>query len=326
MADLSAEGAPIASADASVSTQEANPKSDNQPTAPDFSATRHKLKANDREKEVDYQTLRSLAEKGLGADELFRKAATKEKHWGKILEAARTGDFSALEALIGEEAAVKWAESRIRKEMEWDGLTKEQQEVIKERRRREAAEEKAKSYEDKEKEREDAVFQQQAAELVDKEMNDAFAQVGLKPTPELIGWVCDYKEASMIGDDGELVDGISYIEAVKKAQRRFKREAPSVYSSMSPEDQDSYVTSLLESLPVERLRAALPKHVLDALRKADLEDVRSQDPHRSRGGTTLDSTAQAMSGRRTEAKRVRMTTDEYFKSMEQKLAKKYGGR
>lgn len=263
------------------------------PPLSDFRSSKHKIKVHDKESEVDYDTLIRLAQKGTGADEVFRSAAAKEKKFAALLDRAKEGDLDWIEEIAGPKAR-EWAEKRLLREIELEQMSPEKREAMKERARAEKAEKELKTREEREQDAKMESFRQAAAQEIDTKLDEAFKKAGLPMTPSRIERVAQYLDASL-SVDGALLDPAKAIARVQAEMRADARE-------------------ILESLSAADLREFLPRKVLDAIRKGDVEDARAQDPLRR---TTQDAPPRRI----TDAKQKRMSTDDYFN----KLEKKFGG-
>ncbi len=340
MPDNTGTGAPIASAHI-PSSDTASPQDTNQgqssaapksPAAevPDFRKYTHKLKINESDEDVSYDDLLKDAQKGRASDRRFEQAAAKERKLFKMLDQAKKGDWSAIEQLVGEDAAVAFAEQRIGKVIDWNKLSKEQQEAITERREKEAAQAKLKDYEERESSRTRAVDIARETKAIDNEMMAAFSARNLKPTPELIYWAADYMASVIPDDDDEQQDyePMPAEEGLGRALSRYKRDVVKILPNL-PEDLQlelapQIVAALTNGIPMEKLRAVLPKEFLDGLRKLNLKDVDGSSHARGDTASAIrrDSTSTEMSQRRGTRK-IAATTDEMFASIEQSLNKRY---
>ncbi len=301
MAETSAVGA---SASAAPANSVVDPKQSQQtdgekkPPAvaevPDFRKHKHKLKINEKEQELDYDTVVKLAQKGASADEVFRKASAKEKQLAGYIDRAKQGDLGWLEELAGDEQMAKWAEKKLLKIIELQEMSPEKRDFLKEKARREQLENDLKSRDERERDAQMETIRGQAAQEIDVKIDEAFKAARLPMTPSRIERVAQYLDASL-STEGALLDPAKALARVQTEMRSDARE-------------------VLESLSPAELREFLPKKVLDAIRKGDIEDARSADPMRR---STQNGQARPLS----DAKQKRMSTDDYFT----KLEKKFGG-
>lgn len=261
---------------------------------PDFRKAKHKLKVNDKEHELDYDTVLKLAQKGMGADELFRSASAKEKKIAALFDRAKSGDLDWLQDIAGDDKLTKWAEKKLLKIIERQNMSPDQLALHEERSRREALEDEKKTRDERDTEERTSHLRQAAAEDLDEQITTAFKTTGLPMTPSRLERVAQYMDASL-NATGTLMDAG---KALARVQTEIRSDAKELLESMKPED----------------IREFLPKKVLDAIRKADIEDVRSQDPMRR---TTQNG--QQPPRRISDAKQKRMSTDTFFNNLEKKL-------
>ncbi len=292
MADQSAGGAIAAPVPASSPAPTDAPAPAD--ALPDFRKFKHKLKVNDREQELDYDTVLKHAQKGLASDDVFRRAAEKEKKVAALLDRAKGGDLDWLEELAGDEKLTKWAEKKLLKIIERQNMSPEQRELLQERALREKLENEKKTREQQDADMRGESLRHEAAQDLDERIDQAFKARGVSMTPSRIERLAQYLDASL-NSTGTLMDADKALDRVMSEIR-------------------SDATGLLESMTLAELREFLPKKVLDALRRGDVEDVRAQDPMRR---PTQDGQPRKLS----DAKVKRMSTDDYFN----KLEKKFGG-
>lgn len=300
MAETSASGA---SAPAVAASQDNSPVDSNAPlqakpdadAAPDFRKHKHKLKVNDREEELDYDTVLKLAQKGKGADDVFRKTAAKEKQLAALLDKAKAGDLDWLEEIAGSDQLNKWAEKKLLKLIELNEMSPEKRELMEERARRAKLEKDLQSRDEKEKWSQSAALREQAHQEIDTKIDTAFKAAKLPLTPGRLERVAQLMDASL-STEGTLLDPAKALVIVQK-------------------QMISDTVELLESMPFEELRKHLPKKFLDAVRRGDIEDVRAQDPLRTRPTrNAADPTRRA-----SDAKNKRMSTDDFFNKLEKRL-------
>lgn len=300
MADQSAVEASAPSAQENVSTDNESEATPAQAAAPNpedlLRKHKFKLKVNDRDKEMDYDTMLKLAQKGLASDEVFRNASAKEKKMMALIERARNGDLDWVEEIAGDKA-LSWAEKRLLKKIELEEMDPVQRELMTERERREALErereQERRQVEMTKREQERVKF----ASEIDEKISSAFKASNLKLTPTRLERVAQLLDASLAKEEGTLLDPAL---AIKRVMADIKSDAVEYISSLSAAE----------------LRQVLPKNVLDALRKADVEDARAQDPMRR-----PTQNAQEPSRRVSNGKRMRMSTDDFFNKLEQRIGR-----
>jgi hypothetical protein len=119
----------------------------------------------------------------------------------------------------------------------------------------------------------------------------------------------------------ELQTTASKLETEQRRCELIEREKASIHSQLNEKTvkldqmQQEYVQDIVDflgSMPASEVRKVLPREILDGLRKADVDDVLSQDPVGSRKPRTNDAPAP----KREKAKR--MTSDNFFKNLDKK--------
>lgn len=294
MAETSASGASapaVAPSDSSPSDKTALPPVD---AAPDFRKHKHKLKVNDREEELDYDAVLELAQKGKASGDAFRKAAAKEKQMAALIDKAKAGDLDWLEELAGGEQLTKWAEKKLLKIIERNEMSQEQRELQDERARRTQLERERDERAEKDKWSQGAQLREQAHQEIDSKIDSAFKAASLPMTPGRLERVAQLMDASL-STEGTLLDPAKALVLVQKQMRSDTKE-------------------ILESMTAEEVREFLPKKILDAIRRGDIEDVRSQDPLRRSTRNAADPTK-----RSNDTKQKRMSTDDFFNKLEKRL-------
>ncbi len=332
MPDNSGTGAPIASA--AVPGAQTNQTSSNTvgdaaavvSANVDYRKIPHKLKVNEREEEVTYDDLVRDAQKFRASSRVFDQAAAKERKMGQLIERAKKGDLSWIEDMIGEETFVKAAENRLLKVVDWNKMSPEQQDAYKERQRADAAEKELNDRKSQEKARESQIEIARATKAIDKEMNDAFSSMGMKPTPEMISWAADYMRSVMPDEDDEDQDYEPMLasEGLSRANRRFERDIVNILPSLPKEQRlrmaPLLVSALMNEMSIEELRAVLPQDFTDGLRKANIRDVEGQDPIRRKADSYPSPTTKE-AGRSSKSRRVAQTTDEAFAQLDEHFKK-----
>lgn len=254
-----------------------------------------KVKVDGAEEEVDLDTVTRDYQKYRSADKRFQEAADLRKAHAaeaRAIEKAKTGDFSELVKVAGDEKARAWAENYLLEFLEYQQLSPEQKEnrTLKQQLAEREAAEKAANEEREQSQK--AQLDQQAAEEIDSELSEVIKAAGVRPTPRLIARVAEEMLASLVD---ETKPRMNAGDALKKT-----------ISGMDL-DLDEYFLNM----DVEKLRAKLPKKTLDALRRAEVEQVMSQAPQKARLKAAED-TGPAKS-------RKAMTTDEFFNNIGRRL-------
>lgn len=262
---------------------------------------RYKLKVNGKEVEKTIDELIRDAQKGVAADEKFQQAASLAKKYSAYEQMERAIESGKIEPLIeklGHDKFREFAENYLIDYLEYQQLPPEKKEALQYRRELEAAQKQLREIEDSKKEAEIAQHRERALAEIDDEIASVLKEAGKKPTPYLVARIAEQMLASLQSRedaDPRSVAKSAYSRAVKSLEND--------------------VSEYLGNLTVEDARKVLPKELLDALRRSEVELVRSQDPMRSR--QTNQKTERAP----RKGEKVRMSTDEFFK---QKIEKNLG--
>lgn len=256
-----------------------------------------KVKIDGLEDEVDLESLKRDYQKYRGADKRFQEAAElskKAKPYVDAIEKAKTaGDFNEILKHVDPQTFRKFAESWLWDKIQYDELPPEKKEAIEAKQRAEAAEAQLAERKKQDEERELETFKSQAAKEIDDEISEAIKGMGVRPTPRLIARVAETILASM-------VDETSPRMAAKDALPR------------TVADLESDLNEYLTNLPVDKLRGLLPKKTLDALRKAEVEQVMAQAPQKARQRAEREP-VNPLKNQRS------MSTDEFFNQLGRRL-------
>lgn len=283
-----------------------------QPETPNFKGTKHRVKIDQEEREVDYDELISDYQTKQASNRRFQQAAEMMKELGATKAEIDAFKKDPVEAL--RRAGVNprdWAEKLLLEEIEYEQMSPAEKRAI-------AAEQKAKELEEKLSAREKAEKQQaarqaeaKAVQEIDQEIGAALKELGRRPTPRLVARIAESLiadfEASLeplrarFGDNVPdeafgSVKRMSAGDAVKRVQQEYAKD----------------IAEYLGSLGIEEARKILPKELLDGLRQHEVDAVLSQDPMRSR------KTAPTESPRVKREKAKRMSSDDFFKLKEKK--------
>lgn len=312
-------GSPVAatpaptSPSAPTSTQSAS--TDAPPAVPSFKGTKHRVKIGGEEKEVDYDDLVTDYQTRQAADVKFREAARLMKEAGATkaeIEAFKKNPIAALKEAGANPAQIRqFAEEYLLEHLEYEQLDPAERKAREAEARAKKAEEEASKYKKAEEERTRAAREYQAAKEIDEEIGSALKAMGRKPTPRLIARVAESliadfeakmaRASTQYGDElpDDILDRLERMpasEAVKRVQQEYAQD----------------IAEYLSSLPVSEIRKVLPKEILDGLRKADIDDVLSQDPV----GSRKPRNQEAAPAKREKVKR--MSSDSFFKKLDQK--------
>lgn len=253
---------------------------------------RYKLKVNGKEVEKTIDELIRDAQKGVAADEKFQQAASLAKKYSayeQMEKAIQSGQIGPLVEKLGHDKFREFAENYLIDYLEYQQLPREKKEALQYRRELEAAQRQLQEIEQGKRDAEIQQHRAQALQEIDTEIAEVLKNAGKKPTPYLVARIAEQMLASLQSRDD--------VDPRTVAKSAYSRAVKSL---------ENDVSEYLGNLTVDDARKVLPKQLLDALRKSEVELVRSQDPMRSRRETTQEKTPR-------KGDKVRMSTDEFFK-------------
>lgn len=260
-----------------------------------FTGTKHKVKVDDSELEVEYDELVRGYQKGRAANERFQRASEMQKAVNGFIERARQGDLDWIDDVgVPDEQARKWAEKRLLKHIEYEQMTPEQKELMRLRREKETLTQEREREKQERAQIDAQAAEQRAFKEIDDEISAAIAALGKKASPRLVRRMAEQMMASLSDEDGARIPAD---KAAQQAYRGLVTDAESLLSEMAPAD----VLTLLE-------RAGKR----DLVRKAFVNEAVAQAP--SRAG----SQASPAESPRQPGKLKRMTTDEWFTRLEKR--------
>ena len=274
--------------------EEGNTTPEKEPQEP--VARKFKGKVNGREVEVDEATLLRDWQKYQSADERFRAASEKEKKYGKYEEferALQNKDLSILSKYVDPDTIRQFSEKQLLDYLEYQGLSDEQRELLETRNKLKEYEDEKSKTEKQREEQERLQVNSQAVQLLDKEIADTFRELGVKPTPAKIMRMAMHMEAALSQKEPVFMSG-------KEAYRRATKDLS--------QDLNGY----LESLDEKEIANVLPKKIIDAIRKHSIETAQAPFAR---------TRSQDNSSRETGTK-VRTTTDDFFKQLDQKYQRR----
>lgn len=234
----------------------------NTPPQPDFKGTKHRVKIDGKEQEVDYDELvtdyqarRSSMQRYNDAQRIASEAREKTARLEQIESALEKGDIKFLVEKLGREKANELFENHLIAEMEYKQLSPEAKralELEEENRRLK------KSQEDKdaaEKQRQKDLVAKEAHAQLDREIKETLAGLGRKPTPRMALRVVD---EMIIAREGK--KEISAKDAASRAMKRIHGD----------------ITEYLPGLSTEELRQIIPQSVIDQLREDEVKRTQSE--------------------------------------------------
>lgn len=263
-----------------------------QPETPTYKGTKHKLVIDGKEEELDYDDVLSYAQKAKASDKKFSQAAEMRKAVENFMENLQQGqDYDRLVQIMGEQRAVEWAEKLLLKKLEYDEMTPEQKRIFELEQRTKSFEEQEKKRKADEENHQRMAARNQAVQEIDTEIGQALQSLGRRPTPRLVARIAEQMLASLSSQDGKRMPAN---EAMKRVLGEYQQDHAEYFNELS----------------VEEALKVLPKKLLDGIRKAQVEAITS--PLHGKTAKKTDSTSITKNKRR-------MTSDDWFSSMEKKL-------
>jgi len=260
---------------------------------------KYRVKVYDQEQELTLEELKKDYELRQASHVRMQKAAESEKQYNKLLKDFESDPWKAFEQLKLDPDLM--AEQRLLKKLEREMMSPEEKRIFEKEQSLTAREQQLKDYEDAKKEHDENLAKQQqealtykAIQEIDSDIGDVLRATGLKPTPRVVSRIAEIMLAHLDSEDGERLG----------AEKAFGI----VRSEMSEE-----MSEYLAALPPEQLVQTLPKSVLDAIRKYDLDKVRGTNPLKKAQSSNRTSTAPSAKDSR------RMSTDDLFANLEKKL-------
>ena len=276
--------APIATGEATPSAVAAS-----EVTAP----SKHRVKVNDQEIEVEYDELLRGYQKGRSADQRYQEAAKLRKEAQDTQEAFEKGNFKALSEKfkIPQTRLREMSEDYLIELLKFDQLSEPEKRALIAERERDELKGEREAEKQKRLADESARIADQAAAFIDTALGDAIKASGQKVTPITVARIASFLQASLSQDDMD-IDETSVRSAADKAVKK-------AYSTL-----DEEIRTRFSDMSAADAKAILPKRLLDELRKASVDEVLSQDP-------TWSRKAPEGAPSKTKAKKI-TSTDEWF--------------
>lgn len=226
---------------------------------PSFKGTKHKVKVDGRETEVDYDELLSGYNLKQASFERFQQAANKEKMAQAFIAAVEANDYKPFEEKYGKQKLKEWMENYLIGDLEEEELKKTNpseyraRELERQLKQKEAAEKEA---EERKKEEEKKTNLLKAQEQIDQEVHEALSKLGRKPTPRIAARIVDEMIIRLEGKKQK----ISGEEASKYAFKAIEAD----------------ISEYLPTLSDEQLLSVIPQQVIDRIRQHEVDKVMTQ--------------------------------------------------
>lgn len=293
-----------ATAPAAADVSASAPETENVPhETPAFTPKKYKLKIDDREEEIEYKSEADLLadiQKGRASDKKFREAAelrkTAEEVLGQFSELKGRGIKGDLDWVIeefGVGTALGWAQSLLKDKEKFDNLSPEEKAYLREKHAREEAEARLSDIEKRELEGKQRELSDKAFKEIDTDIAEALKSTGRKPTPRIVARMAEVMLAHLEAKGGNLPAA----KAFDHVKSEMRSELSEYFSEMTPKEALEF----------------LPKHLVDGIRKAQVDEVLSQNPMGSRNVSKLSERSAPKSG-----KFKRDSVDNWFSNLEKK--------
>ena len=265
---------------------------------PSYRGTKHKVKIDDKEEEILYEDLIRDYQKGKAGDKKLREAAQLRQQVEQVLQNLKSGSHQNLVKLLGKQQAKKLAEELLLEEIEYDELPDHEKKIRNLQKEKDALEKEKQEQETQRQTLERQRLEQQVGQQLEQEIVQAIQASKFKVSPRLVGRMAEVMDA--------------YITKTK--QRLPAAEALKIVRGDIPNDLNAYVDSLSDDELTGYIKS-LPKRLMDAIRKGDVQTVLSQTSV-SKG---RDQSENPPAKKSKESDR-RMSTDNWFDKMEKRFA------
>jgi len=260
--------------------------------ATDYKGTKHKVKTNEVEEEIEYDELIKGYQKAKASDIRFQEAARIKKEAQQEREEIEK-DLWGYVKKKGKDPH-QLAEDLLLEKIKFEQMTPIEKELLQERQKRESIERELANKTEKEKELLRSQYEEQAYKDIDSEISAALKEVGKKPTPRLIAEMA----LTMLAHHESGGNKIPAKEALGISQRNIT----------------AAVQEYLENLSLEDAQKSLPKKLLDGLYKNEMDRRVSQNnPYAQRNKDVQIE--------RPLLRRKAASTDEFFTKLEKKWSK-----
>lgn len=259
---------------------------------------RYKVPIDGREIEVDIEELKRGYSHASAAAKRMQEAAEIRKAEQARRERALKGDMAWLTEMgVPEDQLIKWAEKRILESIEYEQLPDHEKELRKAKSERERLEKELAQLKQKDREAFEAQLAEKAAAEIDAEIAQALQSYQGKKTPRLVRRVAEAMYAHLEKNNASLPSSKAF-EIAKKS---------------ITEDVQEY----LNNAPTSEWLKSLSKEQMSALRAHFVDEAKAQAPF------ARQAERREMQQAPTK-KREKITTDEWFDRIENRLNKKRG--
>lgn len=228
-----------------VPEQKAQPTNAEPPKpAPTFKGTKHRVRVEGQEFDVDYDDLLSGYQKAQASSKRFQEASKIYQESKPVVDALERGDIKFLVGKLGPDKAKQLFEDYLVEQMEYESLHPSEKKAIEAERRAKALEEQLEARKKQDADNEQKQKLTKAHEEVDTQVSDALKKIGKKPTPRLVVRIVD----EMISD---MTTGSDNFDADKASQKAIR----SVHQDISEFLSDMSASDAIQILPPQLLKA-----------------------------------------------------------------------
>lgn len=224
--------------------------------APTYKGTKHKVKLDGNETEVDYDELVRGYQKATASDRRFQEANKMASESKEIMSRLESGDVKWLADKLGGQKAKELFEDYLIQQMEFDALPDSEKRARQLESKLSAAERQLKDRDDADKEREKQSWMQKAHDDIDREVSEALKKLGRTPNPRLVIRIVD----EMIARANDEAEGWNVDEAAQFAVKGIHQD----------------ITDYLGDMPASELVKILPQSVMKAIREHEVNQVLDQ--------------------------------------------------
>lgn len=289
----------VEDAETSTTDDQASSKSEEQaPVVPSFKGTKHKVKIDDNEQEIDYDELVRGYQISSAGQKKLREAAQIRQQVDKVIEALQSGDHKKFVGLVGKEAATKIANDFLLEEIDYESLPEHEKTIRQLKSEKEKYEAELKAQKDAQESAENQRRYNEEAQKIETEIVGAITSNGVKPTKRIVARVAELMEANYL-QTGEPLSAAKAFEYMV---------------SDSEQEITDYLNGMSEQQFLEFAKKKLPKKYLDTLRADDVATVLSQT-NIGQGRTDKQDLPQTR-----KSGKVRTSTDDWFNKMEKRFS------
>lgn len=266
------------------------------PAIPDYKSSKHKVKVDDQELEIDYDDLIKGYQTNSAGQKRLREAAEIRQKVDGVIGALQSGDHNKLIGLLGKQEAIKLANDLLVEQIEYEELPEHEKTIRQLTKEKEEAE---RILKEQEAERTTAREKQEnleAAQKLESEIVGVIQESGVKPTKRIIARMAEIMEAHYL-QTSQPLSAVKAFEYVVEDQHK---------------DFIDYAGGLSKD-QIKALKKQLPKSLLDVFREDDVDQILSQ-------ASLGQGRAEVERLPTKKEKPKRMSSDAWFAQMEKKLS------